>query len=76
MPLYEYVCGDCGERFEALRPMREADAPIECPHCGGQHAKRALSLFAAIGSEGVIAGNGSSCTSCSATSCAGCSSRQ
>ncbi|HEY75593.1 MAG TPA: zinc ribbon domain-containing protein [Thermoflexia bacterium] len=75
MPLYEYVCDDCGERFEALRSMRDADAPIDCPRCGGHRAKRALSLFAAIGSEGVVAGSGSSCSSCSSTSCAGCGCR-
>jgi hypothetical protein len=55
--------------------MRDADAPIDCPRCGGRRAKRVLSLFAAIGSEGVVAGSGSSCSSCSSTSCAGCGSR-
>jgi putative FmdB family regulatory protein len=76
MPLYEYICQQCQHRFDALRPMSNADAPIACPHCGSQETRRAISLFAAIGSEGLIAGGGSSCTACSATSCAGCSSRR
>jgi len=76
MPLYEYVCADCGERFDALRPMRDADAPIDCPRCGGQRTSRGISLFAAISSEGVIAGAGSSCGSCSpSAACASCSAR-
>lgn len=75
MPLYEYICQQCQHRFDALRPMSSADAPIACPYCGGQETRRAISLFAAIGSEGVIAGSGSSCTSCSSGSCAGCGSR-
>lgn len=76
MPLYEYVCADCEERFEALRPMRDADAPIACPRCGSERTSRGISLFAAIGSEGAIAG-ASSCASCSPSrSCAGCSSRR
>jgi putative FmdB family regulatory protein len=78
MPLYEYTCSDCASRFEALRSMSDADAPIICPDCGGQRAERAISLFAAVSSSGkVIAGVGSSCGSCSSSgsACAGCSSR-
>ncbi len=77
MPLYEYVCTDCGEEFDALRPMRDADAPIACPRCQARNARRKISLFAAVGSEGVIAGAGSSCASCTPSgSCAGCSAKR
>lgn len=75
MPLYEYTCQQCQRRFDALRPMSSADAPIDCPYCGSRETRRAISLFAAIGREGVIAGGGSSCASCSSASCAGCGSR-
>ena len=30
MPVYEYVCKNCGHKFDALRSMKEADAPIHC----------------------------------------------
>jgi putative FmdB family regulatory protein len=34
MPLYEYLCDDCGRRFELIRKF--SDPPLEkCPHCGG-----------------------------------------
>jgi putative FmdB family regulatory protein len=35
MPLYEYQCDDCGERFERIRKF--SDPPLEepCPKCGG-----------------------------------------
>jgi len=34
MPLYEYLCDDCGQRTEALQ--RLTDPPLEvCPHCNG-----------------------------------------
>ncbi len=72
MPLYEYCCQDCDTRFDALRSMSAADAPIACPKCGKEHARRAISLFAAIGSNGMIAGNGGSCGNCASGSCAGC----
>lgn len=46
MPLYEYYCADCHTKFEALRPMSKADAPIQCKNCQSTHTSRALSLFA------------------------------
>ena len=33
MPVYEYLCADCGP-FTDLRPMSEYDAPMQCPGCG------------------------------------------
>lgn len=76
MPLYEYECPDCGTCFDALRGMAEADDPIACPQCEGYQAQRVISLFSAVGDQGVIAGGGSSCASCSpSASCATCGSR-
>jgi len=73
MPLYEYKCSDCKTRFDALRAMSKADAPIPCPQCGSMDTHRAISLFSAIGSDGVIAGEGTSCGSCTpSASCATC----
>jgi putative FmdB family regulatory protein len=73
MPLYEYKCLDCEICFDALRSMGDADAPIACPKCGGENTARQISLFSAIGSQGVITGAGSSCGSCTpSASCATC----
>ncbi|MFQ6100049.1 MAG: zinc ribbon domain-containing protein [Anaerolineae bacterium] len=73
MPLYEYKCLDCETCFDALRAMTDADASIVCPKCGSEHTRRVISLFSAVGSEGVIAGAGSSCGSCTlSASCATC----
>jgi putative FmdB family regulatory protein len=47
MPLYEYYCSDCRTKFEALRSMEKADAPIQCKNCESVRTARALSLFAA-----------------------------
>ncbi len=76
MPIYEYHCQDCKARFDALRPMSQADDPIACSRCHGPNTSRVLSLFAAIsksssGETRSIA-SGSSCTTCAATTCAGC----
>jgi len=32
MPVYEYLCDDCGP-FTEMRPMAECDAPHDCPRC-------------------------------------------
>jgi putative FmdB family regulatory protein len=35
MPVYEYLCGSCGGRFEISQSMN--DAPVdECPECRGK----------------------------------------
>lgn len=34
MPTYEYLCDDCGEKFEKYQNM--TDSPLlKCPSCGG-----------------------------------------
>ena len=40
MPLYDYLCTDCGP-FTELMPMAAYDAPHECPSCG-ETAPRAI----------------------------------
>ena len=38
MPLYEYQCDACGNRFEVIQKF--SDAPVEtCEKCGGQVRK-------------------------------------
>jgi putative FmdB family regulatory protein len=32
MPVYEYLCNDCGP-FTEFRPMSEFEQPNDCPHC-------------------------------------------
>jgi putative FmdB family regulatory protein len=32
MPVYEYLCNDCGP-FTEIRPMAECDLPQDCPRC-------------------------------------------
>jgi putative FmdB family regulatory protein len=41
MPVYEFECEQCGERFEELMDSGAA-APL-CPSCGAEGARRLLS---------------------------------
>jgi putative FmdB family regulatory protein len=44
MPLYEYICDD-GEVIELLRPMSDADLPVEDPAGKGRTFRRLHSTF-------------------------------
>jgi len=46
MPIYEYLCQDCGTGFEKLVRASDPSEPA-CPSCGKQEAERQLSTFAA-----------------------------
>ena len=54
MPLYEYKCKECEEKFEALVSFKDADSGIKCPRCGSEKTNRLLSVFsAAVGGSGI-----------------------
>jgi putative FmdB family regulatory protein len=47
MPIYEYLCEDCGAKFEKLI-RRQADTDsLACPTCGKSHLNQELSTFSA-----------------------------
>ena len=75
MPLYEYVCPDCGEKFELMRPISCATEDVSCPDCQ-KPAKRVISSFAAFSKDesGLITptAGGSTCSSCTSGSCSTC----
>lgn len=50
MPIYEYRCEGCGNRFEKL--VRGEARAVECPGCGGEQLERQYSTFAAQVSGG------------------------
>jgi putative FmdB family regulatory protein len=47
MPIYEYVCKQCANEFEAL--VRSSTIP-ECPSCHSTNLEKMLSVFATAGS--------------------------
>jgi len=48
MPIYEFRCQRCDERFEERRLMHDADAPAVCPN-GHREVARLLPVFATTG---------------------------
>jgi putative FmdB family regulatory protein len=75
MPIYEYICSKCEQKFELLKPMSQAGKAVTCPKCGGK-AGRVLSRFCSHSDESLDfmgSGGGSACSSCSSDSCSSCS---
>jgi len=50
MPIYEYRCEECGEKFEKLVASFRLAAGADCPKCGSTKVKKLLSSFCACGS--------------------------
>lgn len=49
MPIYEYVCQECGRDFEKY--VRAWAEPVSCPACDGARVEKQLSTFAFSGTE-------------------------
>lgn len=60
MPVYEYECLKCGEKFEQQRSVSEIDNEVRCPKCGGK-SRRRVSLFGFGKGSGSPGGSSHSC---------------
>ena len=55
MPIYEFRCNHCGQRFsEFFRSMSSAAEGVKppCPHCASEDTVRVVSSFAVHGPAG------------------------
>lgn len=57
MPIYEYECKKCNERFEVLQKISDGNEGLRCPKCDAEEPERVLSAFCSAGSKS--AGHGS-----------------
>ena len=74
MPIYEFKCKKCDNRFELLCSMSGGDG-VTCPDCGGGKVTRLLSSFfsRSVGSDGSSHSHGGDkCSGCSSGACATC----
>jgi len=49
MPIYEYRCQECGEKFEKLIRSSTDQTELCCPGCGCKQAEKVPSLFGTSG---------------------------
>jgi len=78
MPIYGYICQDCHQKFEVIRPFSKAeDSPPPCEFCGSPHADRELGnvnvvFGAGFQSKSTAGGGCSSCSSAGSNTCTIC----
>ena len=76
MPIYEYECCKCCERFEKL--VFRSDEAVICPKCESREVQKVLSVFGfkSGGNKGAassrMGSGGSYCASCHSTNCSSC----
>jgi putative FmdB family regulatory protein len=58
MPIYEYECLKCGERFSLLRGFNDKDEDVECPKCKTKKPRRTVSNIASLGGQCGNSGGG------------------
>ena len=51
MPIFEYVCQNCGNKFEKLVLSSRRKSSLQCPQCGAENVKKALSVVGSISSQ-------------------------
>jgi putative FmdB family regulatory protein len=64
MPIFEFVCQECGAPFEELVRSATAVDEVECPNCYSDRVAKQISTFASK-----INGSSSSFSSAPAASC-------
>lgn len=55
MPVYEYICLKCNEKFALLQSLYPPESATECPKCSSADVKKVLSSFSCASSgEGAL----------------------
>ncbi|HEX8918718.1 MAG TPA: zinc ribbon domain-containing protein [Chloroflexota bacterium] len=49
MPVYEYVCKDCDNRFDLLVQRLDRAESVHCGSCESENVRRLVSSFATLG---------------------------
>ena len=61
MPIYTYICKDCGERFDLLVGVSSEKVELKCKKCNSKNIEKTLTGFS-VGSPGGKSGfSGPSC---------------
>ncbi len=61
MPIYTYICNECGEKFDLLVGVTAQPEELKCKKCNSRNIKKSLSTFSVSGGSGKSSGSDSSC---------------
>lgn len=45
MPIYEYICNACNEKFSLLQTVTTKENETGCPKCSSRQVKKVMSSF-------------------------------
>ncbi|RKY88404.1 zinc ribbon domain-containing protein [candidate division KSB1 bacterium] len=74
MPIYEYRCRNCDEKFEILIRSEQDEKNLSCSECGSKDVMRLYSMFGFSSERGFVSSTQSSlsCSSCGVKNCSSC----
>ncbi len=61
MPIYPYVCKNCGEKFDLLIGVTSEKVQFKCKKCDSKNIQRTFGSFSVGGSRGKSSSSGPSC---------------
>lgn len=56
MPIYEYICLKCEERFSLLQSVHSSEKDTTCSRCGSAEVKKVMSAFCCSSGPGGSSG--------------------
>lgn len=69
MPIYEYQCMQCGEKFEARQSFGQDCSGLNCPKCQAPNPRKLVSSFFSTSSGAARSSSEDSCPTCSSDLC-------
>lgn len=61
MPIYTYICEDCGEKFDLLVGVTSQKVALKCKKCGSKKIKKTFATFSMGESSGKASSSGGIC---------------
>ena len=52
MPIYEYMCLKCNEKFSLLQTVKTSEKDTACPKCTSKDVKKVISSFCCSAGSG------------------------
>lgn len=63
MPVYTYICKNCGEKFDLLVGVTSEKIAYECKKCGSKNIEKTIGAFSVGSPGGKSTSSGPSCPS-------------
>ncbi|MCE1189053.1 MAG: zinc ribbon domain-containing protein [Ignavibacteria bacterium] len=74
MPVFEYNCLECDNKYEVLVKTSKAEDDVVCPKCNSKNRKKLFSSFSAQGFSQSYSAHGCSDGSCAMNNAGTCAS--